>query len=119
MGDRPLFGNGHARNTAGVVPSGADLDSATGEPDAAARHGRIIVTVADAAAAERAQGGDAAGGTPLSALAAIALAAVAVAPPCPAPTIRRSAATPASGAQRRPIGGRTRATHAADRGSRR
>jgi hypothetical protein len=56
MRDRPLFGNGHARNTASVVPSGADLDPATGEPDAGARHGRIIVTVADAAAAERARG---------------------------------------------------------------
>jgi hypothetical protein len=44
-----------SENTAGTVPSGADTDPATGEPEASARHGMIIVsamvedTVADKA----------------------------------------------------------------------
>ena len=32
-------------NTAGVVPSGADRDSETGEPEASPTHGKIRVTV--------------------------------------------------------------------------
>ena len=43
-------------NTAGVVPSGADRDPETGEPDASATHGRIRVSVAvDDAIADRAE----------------------------------------------------------------
>jgi hypothetical protein len=43
-------------NTAGVVPSGADTDPATGEPEASARHGMIVVSVTvDDAIADRAE----------------------------------------------------------------
>ncbi len=42
--------------SAGLVPSGADVDPATGEPGAAPTHGRILVTVeVEEAVAERAE----------------------------------------------------------------
>src|SRR5689334_12787258 len=45
-----------AENTAGVVPSGADRDASTGEPEASATHGRIKVSVSvDDAIADRAE----------------------------------------------------------------
>ena len=43
-------------NTAGVVPSGADRDPRTGEPESSPTHGRIRVSVTvDDAIADRAQ----------------------------------------------------------------
>ena len=43
-------------NSAGVVPSGADRDPATGDPGASATHGRIRVSVSvDDAVADRAE----------------------------------------------------------------
>ena len=45
-----------AENTAGTVPSGADTDPATGEPEASATRGMIVVSATvDDAVADRAE----------------------------------------------------------------
>lgn len=45
-----------AENSAGTMPSGADSDASTGEPEASATHGRIRVSASvDDAIADRAE----------------------------------------------------------------